>query len=156
MTKKPRKMILMGMDGVMYYHLKKFVEEGKMPNVSHLIESGSFAEACQEFPSDTPTNWTTIATGARTGTHGITGFRIHLPGEPLDVGQYPEHRGRSFDSTYCNAEYLWDTADKAGMKCLVINYPSGWPPKISQGDNDKRRRDSTLEDRRINAVRLDC
>jgi len=133
MPDKPNKMILMGMDGIMYHHLKKFVDEGKMPNVSSLIQNGIFSEACPVPPCDTPTNWTTIVTGARTGTHGITGFRIHLPGESLDAGQRPEHRRRSFESTYCNAEYLWDAADKVGMRCLVINYPIGWPPNFQRG-----------------------
>jgi len=132
-TRRSKKMILMGMDGLMYYLLMKFAGEGRMPNVSRLIENGSFGEASQEFPSDTPTNWTSIATGAATGTHGITGFRIHLPGEPLDVGQFQENEHRCFESTYCNAEYLWDTADRAAIKCLVINYPTCWPPTFRAG-----------------------
>ena len=132
-SEKGQKMILMGFDGAMPYFVKRFSKEGKTPNTARLIKNGFFADAYSTPPCDTPTNWATIATGADTGVHGVTSFYIHIPGEPLDYGAQDEQRGRGQLSTYCNAEYLWDTADRAGKKCLIINYRGGWPTNMKNG-----------------------
>jgi hypothetical protein len=130
-SNRPRRAILIGIDGGMLHQIDKLVREGKMPHVARLISQGSVAEAYPQVPCDTPTNWTTLATGATSGTHGITGFYLHLPGEDLHLGQVL--RDRSFLSTYCQAEYIWDVADRVGKKALVINYPPGWPASMENG-----------------------
>ncbi len=131
MTQKAKKAILIGIDGGMLYHIDQFVREGRMPNVARLLARGTVAEAYPQVPCDTPTNWTTLATGATSGTHGITGFYLHEPGEDLHLGQVL--RDRSFLSNYCHAEYIWEAAERVGKKTLVINYPVGWPARMDQG-----------------------
>ena len=44
-------------------------------------------------------NWTTIVTGAWTGTHGMTSFYAHIPGKPLNEGV------STLDSRVCKAEF---------------------------------------------------
>jgi predicted AlkP superfamily phosphohydrolase/phosphomutase len=79
-------------------------------------------------PCDTPTNWTTIATGAWTGTHGSTGFNIRLPGT-----SHSAPAGCSFDTRSCGAEYLWDVTERAGGRCLLYDYPSSRPSTLKHG-----------------------
>ncbi len=126
-----RKLLLIGVDQSIPYLLDKFLEEKKIPNISKLVEDGVSGNAYCCPPCDTPTNWTTIATGSTAATHGQTSFYIHIPGEPLEEGL--EKRSRSQLSKFCNAEYIWDVADRAGIKPLVINYPSGWPAHFKEG-----------------------
>ncbi len=122
--------MLLGLDGAMPGMVKKLCEEGCLPNMARLIKKGIFTEALPCVPVDTPTNWTTIATGAWPGTHGITSFTIHLSGEPLDKG----HSTVDLDSTkLCKAEFLWDVAEKAGKKPLVLNYLCSWPSTMKKG-----------------------
>ena len=127
---KARRLMILGFDGAMPEHLEKFVAEGVMPNVAELMKNGAYARALSCPPVDTPTNWTTIVTGAWPGTHGITSFTGHTPGERLDVG---------FDTsgpqatTHCKAEYLWDVAGRAGKRVVVLNYMCSWPPTMAGG-----------------------
>ncbi|TFF97357.1 MAG: hypothetical protein EU541_08345 [Promethearchaeota archaeon] len=126
-----RKFLLIGIDQSIPYLLDKYLSENKIPNIGKLVQEGVSGKAYCCPPCDTPTNWTTIATGATAATHGQTSFYVHIPGESFEEGL--EKRSRSQLSKFCNAEYIWDVADKAGMKPLVINYPSGWPAHFNEG-----------------------
>jgi len=127
---KAKRLMILGFDGAMPEHLETFVAEGVMPNVAAPMKRGATARALPCPPVDTPTNWTSIVTGAWPGTHGITSFTGHTPGEPLDVG---------FDTsgpqatTRCRAEYLWDVAERAGKRVVVLNYMCAWPPTMTDG-----------------------
>jgi predicted AlkP superfamily phosphohydrolase/phosphomutase len=131
MTTQSKKILVIGIDQSIPYLLDKFRKEDKIPNINQLVQEGVSGKAYCCPPCDTPTNWTTIATGTTTATHGQTSFYIHIPGESFEVGL--EQRSRSQLSKYCKAEYIWDVADRAGMKPLVINYPSGWPAHFNDG-----------------------
>jgi predicted AlkP superfamily phosphohydrolase/phosphomutase len=124
----PKKAVVIGMDAASPSFILQYSEEGILPNFKKLIDTGVFAEQCLvPFPTVTPPNWTTIVTGAWPGTHCVTDFHIHKPGDPL----YKFHQG--FDSYDCKAEFLWETAAKVGKKSIVMNYPSSWPPRIKDG-----------------------
>jgi len=129
MRRKPTKVILVGLDGAMPSLVKKMVDEGIMPNLRGLMEEGAFTEAWPTPPCNTPTNWTTIATGATPSTHKAVGFYPRKLDEPLDLGQREESRGRSFLSSWCEAEYIWEALDRQGVRCVAINYLVGWPPR---------------------------
>jgi len=131
MSNKVKDVLLIGLDGAMYYFVKRFAEEGFLPHMRKIMDDGVSGEALPSLPCDTPTNWTTIATGASTGTHGVTSFYIHIPGEPYELGQKLRSRGQL--TKYCKAEYIWITADKLGIPSLVLNYPVGWPGGMKNG-----------------------
>ncbi|GAF90532.1 unnamed protein product, partial [marine sediment metagenome] len=124
------KFMLIGLDGAMPEMLEKFRDEGNIPHMARLMKEGSFMKALPCPPVDTPTNWVTIVTGAWPGTHGITSFTVHFPGESLDVG----HSTVDLDATtLCKAEFLWDAAERAGKRCLVLNYLCSWPSTMKKG-----------------------
>lgn len=131
MSVTPKKVLLIGIDQAIPYLLRTFMDKGLLSNIKKLIENGVYGEGFSCPPCDTPTNWTTIATGATTAVHGATSFYLHIPGEPFELG--PKHRSRSSLSRYCQAEYIWDVADKHGLVPFVINYPAGWPSNFSKG-----------------------
>ncbi len=131
MNSKRKKLLLIGVDQAILYLLNKFMNEGILPNINQLVEMGVYTEAYSCPPCDTPTNWTTIATGATTAVHGATSFYLHIPGEPFEFGL--EQRSRTQLSKYCKAEYFWDVADRNGYSPFVINYPSGWPANFKNG-----------------------
>lgn len=128
MRDKNVKLLLIGLDGAMPGLLKKFSEEGEVPCLTQLMREGVSLELLPSPPCDTPTNWTTIVTGAWTGTHGATGFNVHLPGESLSLGVRS-----GFDTRLCGAEFLWDVAEKKGLKSLLYDYPPSRPPTIKNG-----------------------
>ena len=69
-----KKLLLIGIDQAIPYFIKKFIDEGFIPNIAKLAEDGVIGEAYSCAPCDTPTNWATIATGATTAVHGVTSF----------------------------------------------------------------------------------
>jgi len=126
-----QKLLFIGVDQAITYLLKKFLDEESLPNISNLVNNGVIGEALSCPPCDTPTNWATIATGATTSVHGATSFYMHIPSEPFELGL--QQRSRTQLSRYCQAEYLWDVADKNDLVPFVINYPAGWPRQFNKG-----------------------
>ena len=124
MSGKPEKVVIIGFDAPIPHRLYEYAMRGLLPNIRRLIEEGVYCENCLvPHPTITPPNWTTIVTGAWPGTHGITCFNLHKPGTPL------EQVYQAFDSADCRAEYLWEAAERAGKRAIVLNYPSTWPPR---------------------------
>ncbi len=119
------KMIVLGVDGFDPSLAKKFMNQGKMPNLKKFVEKGSAREdlvLLGALPTVTPPMWTTLATGAYPMTHGITGFFNQHP-EKLDSCIY------ALDSRMCKAEQLWNVFAESGKQTLVWHWPgSSWPP----------------------------
>lgn len=128
---KTEKILVLGVDGMDPALTKKFMDQGKLPNIKKYVERG----ACREdlvmlgaMPTITPPLWTTLATGAYPETHGITCFWRQSK-ESLDEIMY------AFDSIGCKAEQLWNIFAESGKKTLVWHWPGGsWPPS-SDSDN---------------------
>lgn len=126
--KSVKKVMIIGLDAPIAPRVYDYAKSGDLPNIKRLIEEGVYALNCLvPYPTITPPNWTTIATGAWPGTHGITDFNVHLPGDPLDV----THQG--FFKKDCQAEFLWEAAGKVGKKSIIVNYPTTWPPELEKG-----------------------
>jgi predicted AlkP superfamily phosphohydrolase/phosphomutase len=130
MANTPKKFAVIGLDCALPHLIEKHIKEGHLPTFKKLIDSGVFSENCLvPYPTITPPNWASIATGALPGTHGITDFHSHIPGTTPSN----DNAVQSFSSERCKAEYMWDAADKAGKKCIVLNYPGSWPAKMKNG-----------------------
>ncbi|MDE0652322.1 MAG: alkaline phosphatase family protein [bacterium] len=124
---RSRRALLIGVDGAMLSMVERYLEAGAMPALAGLLSGGTAMEALPSIPVDTPTNWTTIATGAEPVNHGINSFIAKWAGEEFTVQD--THRARSLQSTTSKAELLWETVGRHGGSSLVVNYPVGWPPK---------------------------
>ena len=120
----PERVVLIGLDGANYEAIKPLILKGKLPNITHLIEKGTLCiNALAPYPTLTASNWATIATGAWSGTHGVTDMSYHVTGEPLNWW----HNG--FTSDAIEAETLWESIARAGKKAVVLKYPGSWPPR---------------------------
>jgi len=122
-----RRCVLLGLDSATLDLIDRFSKEGKLPHMRKLMDNGVVSEMFSELPTGTAMNWTSIATGAHTGTHGITEMTVHLPGEPLSK------RNSGFTTELCQAEYLWNTVERLGKKVILLRYTASWPPTITEG-----------------------
>jgi predicted AlkP superfamily phosphohydrolase/phosphomutase len=120
--------MLFGLDCAIGPRWKAYAEAGDLPVASRLLREGTYSDNClSPLPTLTSTNWTTIATGAWPGTHGITDFNLHKSGD--DLMDCPQ----AFDSKDCEAEYLWNAAARQGKRSILVNYPASWPPCLENG-----------------------
>ena len=120
------KILLLGVDGMDPRLTRKYVDEGKMPNVKKYLERGAARKdlvLLGGHPTVTPPMWTTLACGCYANVHGITGFFRQAADGELDTIEY------NLDSRLCKAEPLWNVFAEAGKKTLVWHWPgSSWPP----------------------------
>ncbi len=131
MTTKKRKLLVIGVDQAIPFLLEKYLHEGNLPHIASLIDRGVYANGYSCPPCDTPTNWTTIATGTTTAHHGATSFYLHIPGEPFEKGL--SLRSRTQLQAVTQAEYFWEAADRQNLTSFVINYPAGWGAPMKRG-----------------------
>lgn len=119
------KLLFLGVDGMDPNLTKRYVDEGKLPNIKKLIERGARHEDLHMLggvPTVTPPMWATLATGASPAVHGLTCF-WNQSHERLDTLVY------NFDSSSVKAERLWDVYAEAKKNTLVFHWPAGaWPP----------------------------
>ena len=128
MPTKIEKVVILGIDSPIAARVYRYAQEGKLPALQKLMENGVYAPNCLvPFPTITPPNWTTIATGAWPGTHGITDFDGHIPGDPLDQVH------QNLDAREVEAEALWTAAERAGKKSIIISWPTSWPTEPKDG-----------------------
>src|SRR5262245_32492832 len=60
-----------GFDGMDPTLARKWMDEGKLPNLKKLAEEGTFRTLNTTQPSESPTAWASFATGANPGKHSI-------------------------------------------------------------------------------------
>lgn len=118
---KRKKLLFLGLDAAMPDLVKKFVEEGNMPNTSKLMEQGVFSRLETVFPPLTAAAWTAIVSGAGAGTNGVPSLMVKHAGEELN------HWHTSFDRNEVLCETLWDVGNRSGLKSALINWPVTFP-----------------------------
>ncbi|MDE3258743.1 MAG: alkaline phosphatase family protein [Gemmatimonadota bacterium] len=118
------KIYAFGMDGFIVPMMKRFAAEGALPHFERMQREGAVNQTLPSFPVWTPTNWATLSTGAHTGTHGVTRWRVEVaPGQRID----------SFDGRANNAERIWNALERAGMKSVAVHYPAAHPSGVRSG-----------------------
>lgn len=116
-----KKILFLGLDAAMPDLIKKFAEEGSMPNTAKLMEKGVFSRLETVFPPLTAAAWTAIVSGAGSGTNGVPSLMVKHLGEDLD------HWHTSFDRNEVLCETLWDVAKRMKKKVALINWPVTFP-----------------------------
>ncbi len=121
---KEKKAVVLGIDGVPCSLLKRFIDEGLMPNLAELAKKGTLSAMTASIPEVSSTSWSTFMTGVNPGKHGIYGFM------ELKKGSY---KWKFPDSRDVSSSTLWDIARKNDKKSVVINVPSTYPAKEVNG-----------------------
>jgi predicted AlkP superfamily phosphohydrolase/phosphomutase len=127
MNSQARKAIVIGIDGASMELILNQVEWGNMPNVKTLIEQGVYRPMLGTYPTLTPPGWTALYTGAWHGTHGVMDFNIRAKNKGLGETIWGINTGLS------KAEYLWNTAERAGKTPILVKVEMSWPPTIKSG-----------------------
>ena len=127
-----KRVMMIGLDGADPFVLKKLFEQGRLPNMKKAVENGVVGDKMAmigAFPSVTPPNWASLATGNWPKAHGVTCFFNHTLGNELNV------MGMNWDAQRVESELIWEKYAEEGKRCLMLNYCEAWPPRGAAKDN---------------------
>lgn len=110
-----KRFVLVGWDGADWSVINPLLDQGKMPNLARLIESGVMADLATLYPVLSPMIWTSIATGKRPYKHGIHGFT-----EPA-----PNRAGvQAVTNLSRKTRAIWNMLQLKGLKSNIVGW---WP-----------------------------
>ncbi len=121
------KAIVIGIDGASMELVLNQVKWGNMPHVAKLLSQGVYRPMIGTFPTLTPPGWTALYTGSWHSTHKIMDFTIRAVGQPLQETLW------GINSQLSQSEYLWNTAERAGKRPILVKVEMSWPPTIKKG-----------------------
>lgn len=126
MSKK--RAMLIGLDAADPLMVKELIQAGRLPNMQKLLTQGCAHESLAmrgAFPTVTPPNWASLATGNWPRTHGITCYYNHTLGKDLQINEV------NWDSRRVESELIWEALSKQGMRSIMLNYVEAWPPRFA-------------------------
>jgi predicted AlkP superfamily phosphohydrolase/phosphomutase len=140
------KVFVLGFDGLDPTLTRKWMDEGKLPNLKKLADDGAFRTLGSTQPSESPTAWSSFATGVNPGRHNIYDFLVRDPQtyapdfnmikrEPPEFlwGTIPTKKPK-VTSTRGGTSF-WVEAGRAGIKSSVVTVPVTFPPEsIEHGE----------------------
>jgi predicted AlkP superfamily phosphohydrolase/phosphomutase len=78
-AEQARKVVVLGFDGADPNLVRKYMGEGRLPNLKRLAEEGTFKDLTVTNPPQTPVSWAAFITGANPGRNHIFDFLIRDP-----------------------------------------------------------------------------
>ncbi|MFB6150705.1 MAG: alkaline phosphatase family protein [Haloarculaceae archaeon] len=115
---------VLGLDGGSWLLAEPWIDEGLLPNLARLRETGAYATSRSCLPPVTYPNWKCYSSGKNPGKHGVFWWeRIDLAEERIDIMSGEDYR---------TAE-LWDYLNDDGLRAGVVNMPSMYPPREIDG-----------------------
>ena len=127
MTSPAKRAIVIGMDGASMELVKHMVAWGHVPSLKRLLVRGVHRPMIGVFPTLTPPGWTALSTGSWPGTHGVLDFNIRALGQPLTETTW------GINTRLARSEYLWNAAERAGRRPILVKWEMAWPPTVTTG-----------------------
>jgi len=117
------RVVLLGIDGLDFQRLHDGVKAGRLPHLGGILEKGAHAQvavksctpglAGPEAGMNSPTLWTTIATGQYYFQHGVYDFSNAME----SVSNPP-----LFESRHVHSPRLWDVLGAHDLPSVVVGY----------------------------------
>jgi predicted AlkP superfamily phosphohydrolase/phosphomutase len=138
LRRAPQRVFLVGFDGMDPTLARRWMAEGKLPNLSRLAREGSFSPLQTTQPSESPTAWASFATGVNPGKHNIFDFLVRdfetyapdlamVRKEPprFLFGLIPTRPPRVLSTR--GGTSFWVHAGRDGIRSVVLTVPVTFP-----------------------------
>ncbi|NLE76865.1 MAG: hypothetical protein GX605_08955 [Chloroflexi bacterium] len=124
MTTLPRRVLVVGWDGATWELLRPWVDEGRLPHLARLLAEGASGPLTTTLPPVSASAWSSFATGANPGKHGLVDFVAPEPGG-YRVG-ITNAQARSLPT-------LWELLSSVGRPVIAAGVPGTYPPMAVNG-----------------------
>jgi predicted AlkP superfamily phosphohydrolase/phosphomutase len=144
----PRRVILVGLDGMDPKLTERWMAEGKLPHFRQLAEQGAFRRLGTTHPPLSPVAWSSFMTGVHPARHGIFDFlardaRSYLPflstsaiegaRRSLAIGKFQVPIGKARIRSYRKAPTFWQILGRHGVFSSVLRVPASFPAEKFHG-----------------------
>ena len=138
-----RRVIVLGFDGMDYELTRRFMAEGKLPNLQRLAESGGFSPLTTSIPPQSPVAWSEFITGMDAGGHGIYDFmhrdtitmvpylstsRSSDPSRTIKLGRWQLPLSGGTVELLRHGTPFWEVLEQNGIPTTVMRMPANFPP----------------------------
>jgi len=110
-TPKPR-VIVVGVNGMELDILRPLILQGKLPNLSRLIEMGAYGKLRTVSYPNCPRVYSTIFTSTKPEEHGVSGFLVG---------------GITANTNMLKTEPIWSVLSRNGVSVGMANVPATFP-----------------------------
>ena len=107
------RVVVVGVDGGSWDLIDPMVQAGELPHIAKLLATGASARLKSHEPINSPSVWTTIATGRKPSDHGVTDF--HATRRTIRVPT------------------LFERLAQSGLRVGLYDYLVTWPPERFEG-----------------------
>lgn len=118
------KFLVIGLDGAGFQLLEDWIDDGTLPTLARIGESGVSGRLRSAYPPVTCPNWRCYSTGVNPGKHGVFWWE----NVDRETGTFSIPDATDFD-----APDLWDYLGDQGHTSSVVNMPTTFPPEPLNG-----------------------
>jgi predicted AlkP superfamily phosphohydrolase/phosphomutase len=143
-----KKVIFLGLDGLDPKLTERYLEEGKLPNLARLRETGSYTRLRTTFPSLSPVAWSTFATGVHPAKHNIFDFlnrntksyvpelssaKVGRPRRTIKIGSWTIPLSSPSVELRRKSQPFWKILGEQYISSTIIRVPITFPPEKFNG-----------------------
>lgn len=135
----PKKVIVIGLDGLEPTIVESMLERGDLPNLARIRQTGSYSRLRTTYPAQTPVAWSSFATGINPGGHGIFDFISRNPAtyQPdAALSHFAPPKNMFSPPQVVNQRKgvpFWQMLSQGGVPSVVLRCPCTFPPDEING-----------------------
>ena len=122
--KKPKRILLIGLDGVPLDIIQRWADGGYLPTFRRLIDTGAVGHLRSTIPPTSGPSWSSIVTGMNPGKTGIYDFLYRRDG----TYAFPP-----VNASLRSGTTMWRYLSDAGYRVGVLNIPMSYPVEQVNG-----------------------
>ncbi len=131
-----KRVIILGIDAMDPNITEELMKEGRLPNFSYLMRTGSYAHLATTMPSESIVAWSSFSTGLNPGGHDIFDFIMRDPANYipyLALNEISNYRGRTEIKIRRKGEAFWNILSRNKIPCFIYFCPNTFPPEAVCG-----------------------
>lgn len=116
-----KRVVVLAFDGMDPMLTKRFMNEGKLPNLKKIADTGDFLPLATTVPPQSPVAWASFSTATHPAKHSVYDFIVRDPSDYTLELTFNKKR-------QLNAPSFWDFATNHQIPSYIFFLPDTYPP----------------------------